>query len=154
MLQEYCGRPETISPRRDAVVPGAVCAGRNLKMNTFFRVQVEYNIHGEEFLVHLVDYGDKEVISLCNLRPLTSNFCQLPAQALKARLAGVEPKNGDWGMEEVFIFKELVDNKNLYSFVTSIAADVLHLHMIDTSADIDVIISRSMVDRKLAVLEP
>ena len=57
-------------------------------------------------------------------------------------------------MEEVLIFKELVDNKNLYSFVTSIAADVLHLHMIDTSADIDVIISRSMVDRKLAVLEP
>ena len=54
----------------------------------------------------------------------------------------------------MFIFKELVDNKNLYSFVTSIAADnVLHLHMID-SADIDVIISRYMVDRKLAVLEP
>ena len=49
----------------------------------------------EEFFVHLVDYGDKEVISLSNLRPLTANFCQLPAQALKARLAGVEPKNGD-----------------------------------------------------------
>jgi tudor domain-containing protein 1/4/6/7 len=136
-------------------VPGAVFAGRHLKMNTFFRVEVEYNIHGEEYLVHLIDYGDKEVISLTNLRPLTPNFCQLPAQALKARLAGVQPKNGDWGMEEVFIFKELVDNKNLYSFVTSITADnVLQLHMIDTSADIDVIISRYLVDRKLAVLAP
>jgi Tudor domain len=154
-VQEYCGRPETNPPRRDTVVPGAVFGGRQVKMNTFFRVEVECQIHGEEYLVHLVDYGDKEVISLSNLRPLKPNFCQLPAQGLRARLAGVQPNDGYWGMEEVLIFKELVDNKNLYSFVTRITADnVLLLHMIDTSADNDVIISRCLVDRRLAVLVP
>jgi len=58
-------------------------------------VEVECNVRVEEYSVHLVDYGGKEVISISMLRPLTPNFCQLPAQALKARLAGVQPKNGE-----------------------------------------------------------
>jgi Tudor domain len=124
-----------------------------MEMNTFFRVEVEYQIHGGEYLVHRVNYGVKEVISLSNLRALTPNFCQLPAQGLRAYLAGVQPNDGYWGMEELRIFKELVENKDMSSLVTSINADkVLQLHMIDTSADNHVIISRCLLDRKLAVL--
>ncbi len=101
-------------------MPGAVFAGRSLDMNAFCRVKVESHVRGEEYLVYLVDYSGREVISISNLRPLSASFCQLPAQALKAGLAGFQsPQNGDWEMGLVRHFRESVHNQTPYSIVSS-----------------------------------
>lgn len=38
--------------------------------------------------VYFCDYGDVTVITLDKLQPLTKQFCELPYQAIKAKLVG------------------------------------------------------------------
>ena len=42
----------------------------------------------DEWEVHFVDYGDTLVMKEASIRPLERRFCFLPAQAIRAKLAG------------------------------------------------------------------
>lgn len=127
-------------------------AALHAKTGLFHRVRVQRQV-GRDYLVDFVDYGEKALVSLASLRPLSREFCKLPAQALRAELAGVAPKHGDWTSDQVVHFKQLVDDKELYSYVVRVGADnVLQLHLVDNSGVRDVIISKYLVDNNMAVL--
>lgn len=64
---------------------------------SLLHVVIEEQKHCHQGLVHqccvkvkvfLVDYGDHEVVSLANVRPLPAQFTSLPSQAVRTRLAG------------------------------------------------------------------
>ena len=154
-MQDFDKLPDNakLVVRHDAVIVNGAYAALHAKTGLFHRVRVEHQV-GEDYLVNFVDYGDKALVPLTSLRPLSREFLKLPAQALPAKLAGVAPaKHGDWGADEVLAFQQLVDHKEFYSYVVRVGADrVLQLHLVDNSGDRDVIISKFLVDNNLAVL--
>ena len=114
-MQDFDKLPDNakLVVRHDAVIVNGAYAALHAKTGLFHRVRVEYQV-GEDYLVKFVDYGDKALVPLTSLRPLSREFLKLPAQALQARLAGVAPKHGDWGIDEVLSFMKLVDDRLVF----------------------------------------
>ena len=91
---------------------GHFYAGLDVKTSTYRRVRVARLRPGGTCLCRLVDYGDVALLTADLLRCLPARFAHLPAQALRARLAGVVPLDGDdWAINEVLLFQRLVDDK-------------------------------------------
>lgn len=97
------------------------------------RVQVKY-----------LDYGTICVVHLRYLRLLRLDFCQLPAQALPARLMGLKPfgKTKHWSPKAINTFREACWRANNYNTGGVVAVEVkrgkknkLDLVLIDTSSN-------------------
>ncbi|XP_064486512.1 maternal protein tudor-like isoform X2 [Ornithodoros turicata] len=63
-------------------------------------------------LVFFVDYGNSEVVQCNSLRALPAQYTRLPEQAIKCKLAGVQPTIGSsWSEEATGKFDELVSSQ-------------------------------------------
>ena len=51
-----------------------------------------------------VDQGSQAMLDQSQLRPLVSQFRNLPCQAVSAALTGVKPANGGWSPEDNYWF--------------------------------------------------
>jgi len=152
-LQEVKKNPDVEKTNLDAssVLENGFYAGWHNKTQLYHRVQVKQKV-GTDYLIHFIDYGDNEVVSLSYLLPLPDECSSLPAQAVKAQLFGVKPIDNDWSVEDALYFKELVDGKDFCCYVMDVLPEKkILLRMIDVSGKDDKILSRTLIDARHAL---
>ncbi|KAL0869477.1 hypothetical protein ABMA27_005762 [Loxostege sticticalis] len=99
--------------------------------------------------VRHIDYGTVESVSVGALKPLRREWAALPAQAVRARLAGVRPPAAGrrWPHAASAHFLQLVRDTRLVANIVAVdrEQDILEVFLIDTSTEDDVCISAQMV---------
>ncbi|XP_015234378.1 PREDICTED: RING finger protein 17 [Cyprinodon variegatus] len=89
--------------------------------NMWYRAQIEGHPRGQQVEVRYVDFGNKEVLSVSDLRKIKDEFFVLPAMALHCCLADVVPSDGkSWSEASILRFANLAHQK----LVTVVAAEV------------------------------
>ncbi|NXQ76446.1 TDRD1 protein, partial [Quiscalus mexicanus] len=110
-LNEYCGKiPSTPSFRPAA---GNVCCAQFTEDNLWYRAAVTAYASEDTVLVDYMDYGNSDSLPLTRLRPIIPSLMDLPAQAIRCSLAGVNPPFGAWTSEGTCYMKRLVKDKVL-----------------------------------------
>ena len=71
----------------ESVVVDGFYAALHSKTESYRRICVTGK-SGAIIAVAFIDYGEIDLIPLCNIRPLLPEFAELPAQAMKAQLFG------------------------------------------------------------------
>nr|XP_021194550.2 tudor domain-containing protein 5 isoform X1 [Helicoverpa armigera] len=99
--------------------------------------------------VRYVDYGTVESLPRGELRPLRREWAQLPAQALRARLACVRPcaDATRWPFASSAHFLKLVANMHLVANVLSVNTEekVIETLLVDTSTPKDLLITDTLI---------
>lgn len=156
-LQEACETYDGPTPGPESIQEGKLYAARHTDGH-WYRVCISSIINDNMVSVYFCDYGDVSVLPLDKLQPLKSEFFDLPYQAIKARLVGIRPINGDWSVEDSYRFHELVVEKSFVSVVVesrpdefSPAETILGLKLIDVTTNEDICIDKLLVDEGRAV---
>ncbi|XP_042144375.1 maternal protein tudor-like [Ixodes scapularis] len=91
-MQDYYNGPScpTGSGRIRA---GQACVSKYSEDGMWYRARVTH-AKGGLLGIHYVDYGNCEEVPESSLRPLLPRFAELPAQAIRCRLRGVDPPGG------------------------------------------------------------
>ncbi|XP_032664575.1 tudor domain-containing protein 7-like [Odontomachus brunneus] len=154
-LQKYCDAYE--GPELESVGEGKLYAGKFMD-NYWYRVYVTNIINENTISVYFCDFGDVTIVPRNRLQPLKSEFLELPYQAVKAKLVGIQPMNIDWTVEDCVRFRDLVLGKNFVSIVVESMFDhlspvndtVLGLKLIDVNTDQDIFIDKLLVEENRA----
>ncbi|XP_058458121.1 tudor domain-containing protein 7A isoform X2 [Malaya genurostris] len=157
-LQKYC-MTEALPVPKDNIQQGEAYAGLNSDDGFWYRVLVVNILCGPTLIhVYFCDFGQVRIIANDLLRILPPQLRQLPQQALKAKLYGVQPIHGDWSAEDAVRFQQLTVEKQFASQVRSIHADefnqnddIVELTLTDVSTDEDTIIHQVLIDENRAV---
>ncbi|NWV19715.1 TDRD1 protein, partial [Origma solitaria] len=110
-VNEYCDKSPSSPSFRPAV--GNVCCAQFTEDNLWYRAAVTAYASEDTVLVDYMDYGNSDSLPLTRLRPLIPSLMDLPAQAIRCRLAGVKPPLGTWTSEGISFMKKLVKDKVL-----------------------------------------
>ncbi|XP_025155538.1 tudor domain-containing protein 7 isoform X2 [Harpegnathos saltator] len=154
-LQKCCDAYE--GPELESVSEGKLYAGKWVD-DYWYRVYVTNIISDDMISVYFCDFGDMTIVPPSRLQPLKSEFLELPYQAVKAKLIGIQPMNMDWTVEDCVRFRDLVLNKNFVSIVAESMFDhlspvngtVLGLKLIDVSTEQDIFIDKLLVEENRA----
>jgi len=91
----------------------------------------------------MLDYGEEIVVKWCKLLVLDTKFAELPVQAVKATLAGVDAKNGP---EEVNFVKKHLERRRLVGVVVGEEdRKTPALVLFDTSQEEDIMVSEEII---------
>ncbi|NXL26084.1 TDRD1 protein, partial [Setophaga kirtlandii] len=110
-LNEYCGKIPSSPSFRPAA--GNVCCAQFTEDNLWYRAAVTAYASDDTVLVDYMDYGNSDSLPLTRLRPIIPSLMDLPAQAIRCSLAGVNPPFGTWTSEGICCMKRLVKDKVL-----------------------------------------
>ncbi|XP_058834964.1 tudor domain-containing protein 7A isoform X2 [Topomyia yanbarensis] len=157
-LQKYC-MSEALTVPKDSVRQGEAYAGLNSDDGHWYRVLVVNILCGPSLIhVYFCDFGQIRIMDNDLLRILPQELRELPQQAVKAKLYGVQPINGDWTTHDAVRFQQLTVEKLFASQIRSIQADefnpnddIVELTLTDVSTDEDTIIHQVLVSEKRAV---
>ncbi|XP_017881985.1 tudor domain-containing protein 7A-like [Ceratina calcarata] len=156
-LQKACKVYNGPTPSPESIQKDKLYAAQH-DDNNWYRVCVSSVMNDNMVSVYFCDFGNVSVLELDKLQPLKSEFFDLPYQAIKARLVGIRPINGDWSAEDSFLFQKLVVNKSFVSVVVESAHDelspaetILGLKLIDVTTNKDIYIDKILVDEGCAV---
>ena len=151
-LQETCRAYKGPVPTVETIREGKLYAAKHTDGN-WYRVCVSGVMKEQMVSVYFCDFGDVSVLPLDKLQPLKSQFLELPYQAIKARLAGIQPVNRDWTVEDSMWFQDMVVEKNFVSIVVESKSDgltpaetVLGLKLVDVKTSEDIYIDRLLVE--------
>ncbi|KAK6297674.1 hypothetical protein J4Q44_G00322570 [Coregonus suidteri] len=111
---------------------GLYCAARS-QDNTFYRATVS-EVTGNKVRVFFFDYGNTEMIDWFNLGVLPDKFKELPALALKCRLAGIRPKDEKWSQNATDFFTKSIADKILDVRITAKSHGTYIVQLTDSSA--------------------
>ncbi|XP_051785861.1 tudor domain-containing protein 7A isoform X2 [Erpetoichthys calabaricus] len=98
--------------------------------------------------VYELDYGRYELVSCTRVHPLIEEFRQLPFQAVRAQLAGVN--NTQWSEEAGIFFRQHVEKRALVAQIKAVHDGPqswdrrLQVYLVDTSEDADIWIHKIM----------
>lgn len=111
-----------VSVRED--VPGAVEIENiylvKYKMDdNWYRARVTAAVDSEQFEVFYIDYGNKEVTSVTNMRSIPERFLRVPPLALRCSLFGCVPVGGKWSTEAINIMVNITSDAPLTMVVMS-----------------------------------
>lgn len=142
---------------------GGCYAGHHAQHNCWYRVLVQ-QVQGPQMIsVYFVDYGDYSLMQPSELQPLWQRFRQLPAQAIRASLAGVAPINGDWNPVDCVNFRNRVKDRQFVARIVAKerddrtgveGAERLVVRLIDTSTAVDVHIDQELAQKGIVRLVP
>ena len=115
--------------------PGDHCAVLNSEDNTWYRAKVLATVTSSTVSVRLVDFGLEQVAGVANMRLLTDEFVQLPAQAVHAKLADTMPIDGsqNWSQPAIQSLQDLILEKQVSVEVVSHEEGMLVVEMYDSS---------------------
>jgi len=145
--------------RPEDLTEGSYLAGRHSD-GYWYRVRITKCIDANNAAVRFVDYGDLSMLNVTDMQPLWPVFRQLPLQAINARLANIQPVEGDWRPEDTVWFSNRVADQEFVSVIKKISPNllgqdfdcVLELVLIDTShPNVDKYIDQELVDEKRAM---
>ncbi|NXS46450.1 TDRD6 protein, partial [Balaeniceps rex] len=111
-IQEYCknsSHPHTW--------PNSVCLAQYSEDEKWYRALIVSEVpSAEKVEVIYVDYGNRELVSLTNLRSTNERFLRLEAQAFRCSLYNLIQPNGQdpfaWDEEAIQAFQEFVDTSS------------------------------------------
>lgn len=130
-----------------AVLVGHHCA--SVYEGDWHRALIVQVLDADTVKVRHVDYGTVETCAAAALRPLPRRWARLPAQALRARLAGVRPcaRSRQWPRPAAAHFLHLVRDARLVACLAALdhSERALHVHLVDTSTDEDLYIGDELV---------
>ncbi|XP_065488636.1 tudor domain-containing protein 6 [Caloenas nicobarica] len=111
-IQEYC---KNSSPPH--AWPNSVCLAQYSEDEKWYRALIISEVSSAEKVeVIYVDYGNRELVSLTNLRSTNERFLRLEAQAFRCSLYNLIQPNGQdpfaWDAEAIQAFQEFVDNSS------------------------------------------
>uniref|UniRef100_A0A0C9R1B2 Tdrd7_2 protein n=2 Tax=Fopius arisanus TaxID=64838 RepID=A0A0C9R1B2_9HYME len=139
---------------------GKVCAVKYYD-GFWYRACINRVLDDQSVSVHLCDFGNINIVTLSQVQPLRREFYDLPYQAIKARLVGIQPLNADWPLTTCLRFQKLVVNRNFVSVIRRLEHDdstpsniVLGLELIDVSLeDRDIYIHKVLIEERRALPE-
>ncbi|XDV42759.1 hypothetical protein PO909_011372 [Leuciscus waleckii] len=107
---------------------GSPCATKGSDGNWYRSVLQQNNISDVVKVFH-VDYGIGDFVKLCNIRPLSARFFQLPVITYACSLHGVNDKGVGWRADQIDYLKSVVLNKILVGKFEhhSVKEDVYHI---------------------------
>ncbi|XP_050308699.1 tudor domain-containing protein 7B isoform X2 [Anthonomus grandis grandis] len=140
------------------VLPGSIYAAK-YEDGCWYRISVIKVINSASSVsVFYCDFGNYQTLPVKYLVPLDKEFMELPYQALKAKLAGIKPKQNKWTVEDCDFFKKYVEKKTFFGTLISMEKDylyesdkVLKLALCDTSSQEDVDVAKELIDQGIAV---
>uniref|UniRef100_A0A8C8RW02 Tudor domain containing 6 n=1 Tax=Pelusios castaneus TaxID=367368 RepID=A0A8C8RW02_9SAUR len=108
-IQEYC--KASAQPHH---WPNVICLAKYSEDEKWYRALIISGVFStEQVEVIYVDYGNKELVSVKNLRSINANFLKLKAQAFRCSLYNlIQPKGHDpfvWDEKAIQAFQEFVD---------------------------------------------
>ncbi|XP_067401015.1 tudor domain-containing protein 6 isoform X2 [Emydura macquarii macquarii] len=108
-IQEYC--KASAQPHHWS---NLVCLAKYSEDEKWYRALIISGVLSTEHVeVIYVDYGNKELVSVKNLRSINANFLKLKAQAFRCSLYNlIQPKGNDpfdWDEKAILAFQEFVD---------------------------------------------
>ncbi|XP_056111973.1 tudor domain-containing 6 [Rhinichthys klamathensis goyatoka] len=107
---------------------GSPCATKGSDGNWYRSVLQQNNISDVVKVFH-VDYGIGDFVKLCNIRPLSARFFQLPVITYECSLYGVIDKGVGWRTDQIDYLKSVVLNQILVGKFEhhSVKGDVYHI---------------------------
>ncbi|XP_030411140.1 tudor domain-containing protein 6-like isoform X3 [Gopherus evgoodei] len=110
-IQDYC--KTSAQPHHWA---SRVCLAKYSEDEKWYRALIiSGECSTEQVEVIYVDYGNKELVSVENLRSINANFLKLKAQAFRCSLYNLIQPNGQdpfvWDEEAILAFQEFVDHR-------------------------------------------
>ncbi|XP_043911468.1 tudor domain-containing protein 1 [Protopterus annectens] len=101
--------------------------------------------------VQFVDYGNEIETTVEKLRPIPSEFLELPFQAIHCCMAGIKPVSTDWTAEATARFQELTVGLELQASVKSVSNMKASVELKSSSSGSFTDISELLVQEHLAV---
>ena len=121
-IDEYCQDLSSKSPAHYTWKAGDYALAQFTEDNMWYRSRLTKMLKsGTAFEVHYIDYGNNEVVSSNQLRPLKPKYCRLPCQALKCRLNGSEVYT--CSKEKQDVFSNLILNNEFSITCTSVSSE-------------------------------
>ncbi|XP_039529135.1 tudor domain-containing 6 isoform X2 [Pimephales promelas] len=116
------------APMRMPLSDGSPCATKGSDGNWYRSVLQQNNISDVVKVFH-VDYGIGDFVKLCNIRPLSARFFQLPVITYECSLYGVIDKGVGWRSDQIDYLKSVVLNQILVGKFEhhSVKQDVYHI---------------------------
>ncbi|PIK59187.1 putative tudor domain-containing protein 5 [Apostichopus japonicus] len=133
-----------------------LCCALYLEDNNWHRAIITGVIDNDFVEVNYIDYGSTLQVPKSCLRLLKACFLKLPAAALDAKLANVEPLEDKWSSASRDRLLELTSEKPLIAYCTEIKNKVLSLFLCDTTTESDIHINDLLVQEDIfyRVVEP
>lgn len=133
--------------------PGFVCAAlyTNNGQPLWHRAVVQ-SVRLHEVFVSYIDYGTIMPVKVADIRRLRSDFLELPAQAIRASLAGVKPKNEQvWPSKAKERFLELVQMGECSCSLVSKEQDTFAVELVMSDGNMEYSLSEVLICEDLAV---
>lgn len=127
-----------------------LCCALYLEDNNWHRAVITGVIDNDFVEVNYVDYGSTLQVPKSCLRLLKACFLKLPAMAMDAKLANIEPVGDKWTAASRDKLLELTMEKPLIAYCTEIKNKVLSLFLCDTTTDNDIHINDVLVREEYA----
>ncbi|KAJ7325220.1 hypothetical protein JRQ81_018240 [Phrynocephalus forsythii] len=150
-LHEHCEKLSAIPDFHPAV--GDMCCAQFTEDKQWYRASVLSYISETTVLVGYVDYGNVEVLQLCQLRPVIPKLMELSLQAIKCTLAGVKPATATWSAEATSVMKKLLQNKVVSVKVMDKKDNTFVVEITDESVTPCIDVSRYLLKSGFAVQE-
>ncbi|ELU03562.1 hypothetical protein CAPTEDRAFT_218952 [Capitella teleta] len=134
---------------------GLACVAVFSEDGNWHRVTISDVPDGNFVKAFFVDYGGFYNVNRAKLRLLRTRFMKLPSQAIRAKLACIEPLSGsNWSAAANKVLLQLVSNKPLKAMVDNVDnMGVLSLLLCDVSdPSRDVHVNDELVERNLAAV--
>uniref|UniRef100_L7M1J5 Putative a kinase anchor protein n=1 Tax=Rhipicephalus pulchellus TaxID=72859 RepID=L7M1J5_RHIPC len=133
--------------------PGFVCAAlyTNDGQPLWHRAVVK-SVQAREVFVFYIDYGTVMPVKVADIRRLRSDFLELPAQAIKASLSGVKPKNEQaWTPKAKERFLQLVRMGECSCSVVSKEEDTCLVELLMSDGNLEYSLSEVLIYEEFAV---
>ncbi|KAM9336898.1 tudor domain-containing protein 1 [Symphorus nematophorus] len=132
-LKQHCEAKGQASPFVPKV--GEPCCAMFPGDGAWYRAMVN-ELYEDKATVNFVDYGYSMKVEKKHLRPITPQLLTLPFQAVRCRLAGVEPLGSEWSSEALLWFQGLVDGEQLFAHVLSVSEQGFDLKLESRGQDV------------------
>uniref|UniRef100_A0A1B6CRF5 Tudor domain-containing protein n=1 Tax=Clastoptera arizonana TaxID=38151 RepID=A0A1B6CRF5_9HEMI len=120
MYAYYSSIKQNESTHRENVkkMCGTYCACKWPEDENWYRAEVlDWNKDGL-VSVFFVDYGNQDVVPLCNIQPLVKKFGNLEIMAQACHLAEIKPISDSWTAAAIECFSKFITDKTIYRLNT------------------------------------
>jgi hypothetical protein len=116
---------------------GIACVACYSEDGTIYRAIIE-SVDSSSAVVLFCDYGNKEEVSLDNIKEISAEYLSLPIQGLMCRLVAARPQHGiSWSEEEIAKFTTMTEEKNLRAHFVNKLSGVYEIVLEDADTGVN-----------------